>query len=84
MRLGLKGCLIESEIGMAQLGDLLPARKRTLAFWYEANQSTNVTGVQISISGIEFRHKDDGRIELQRMLLSEEKLLEAKLLYGGP
>lgn len=81
--LGFKGCFIESEIGMAQLGDLLPARKRTLAFWYEANQSTNVTGVQIIISGIEFRHKDDGRIELQRMLLSEEKLLEARLLYGG-
>ena len=81
--LGFEGGLIESEIGMAQLGILLPPRKRTLAFWYEANQSISATGMQINISGIEFRQRDDGRVELQRMLLSEGKLLEAKRLYGA-
>lgn len=80
--LGYTSNKIENEIGMAQLGILLPSKKRTLAFWYEANQSINTTGVQVTISGLEIRQKDDGRIELQKMLLNDDKLLEAKALYG--
>lgn len=81
--LGFKGSQIENEIGMAQLGELLPARKRTLAFQYEANQSISADGVQINISGLEIRQKDDGRLEFQKILLSDDKLLEAKVLYGA-
>jgi hypothetical protein len=81
--LGFEGSHIENEIGMAQHGVLLPARKRTLAFWYEANQSISTNGAQINISGLEIRQKDDGGIELQNILLSEAKLLEAKALYGA-
>lgn len=81
--LGYASTQIENEIGMAQLGILLPPDKRTLAFWYEANQVINPSGVQVNISGLEVRQKDDGRLEFQRILLSNQKLLEAKALYGA-
>lgn len=81
--LGYQPSTIENEIGMAQLGILLPPERRTLAFWYEANHSVNADGVLVNISGTEVRQKDDGRLEFQRMLLGEEKLLEAKAIYGA-
>ncbi|MFA6015284.1 MAG: hypothetical protein WC742_09480 [Gallionellaceae bacterium] len=80
---GFKSILIENEIGMAQHGDLLPARPRTLAFWYEANQSVSENEVKIYISGLEIRQTDEGRIALQRMFLGEDKLLDANLMYGS-
>lgn len=79
---GFENLRIESEIGMSQLGDLLPARQRTLAFLYEVNQSISENGTRINISGLEVRQTDDGRLAFQNKFLSDEKLLEAKLLYG--
>lgn len=81
--LGYQARMIETEIGMAQLGILLPPERRTLAFWYEANHSASASGVLVKISGTEVRQMDDGRIEFQRMLLGEEKLLEAKAIYSA-
>jgi len=61
--------------GLHQLGDLQPFRKRLLAFIYEDPISQLANGkLQKNISGIRISQKEDGRLEVQKMLLSKKKL----------
>lgn len=64
-------------VGMSQLGDLRPFRKRTLAFLHESSIKPEEDGsLRMHISGIRFGQLPDGRLEVQRMFLSDEKLAE--------
>jgi len=66
---------LQTVIGMKQLGDLTPFRKRTIGFLFEAPITENVDGkMQMNISGIRFGQLEDGRLQMQKMLLTKEKL----------
>jgi hypothetical protein len=70
---------LSQEIGMSQLGDLRPFRKRTIAFLYESLLRRRADGdLEVNISGVRFGQLEDGRLEMQKMLLSEEKLKKLK------
>ena len=72
--LGHKPSRLQVSTKMDQLGDLTPYRKRLLSFLFESNLVTNKSGEKkLNISGLRISQKEDGRLEVQNMLASEEK-----------
>ena len=65
-----------------QLGDLTPWRQRTLAVMYEQNINRSDTEITLYLSSIRIDQLEDGRLQLQKMLLTDEKLEQAEKLYG--
>ncbi|MGR9107870.1 MAG: hypothetical protein ACU843_13155 [Gammaproteobacteria bacterium] len=79
--LGCNGILVEKEIVMEQLGYLCPYRRRTLSLWYEEDIRKSENGkLQRNISAIKLNHTEKGNIEVQRLLLGDDKI---KLLNEG-
>ena len=75
---------LNQTIGMSQLGDLRPFRKRTIAFLYEAPVVRGSEGkLQMNISGVRFGQLEDGRLEVQKMHLSEERLNQLRRTSGS-
>src|SRR5262249_26971613 len=75
--LGYEPEKINTVIGMKQLGELMPFRKRTLAFLCETTSKRNEQDrPEMNVSGIGVRQVDTGQISLQRMSLTESKLAE--------
>ena len=73
--LGNKPASLQVSTKLEQLGDLMPFRKRLLSFLFESNVIANKEGKQqLYVSGLRISQKVDGKLELQKMLLSEEKL----------
>ena len=66
---------LPATVGMSQLGDLRPFRRRTIAFHYESPITAKADGgLEMNISGIRVGQLDDGRAEFQKLYLSKEKL----------
>lgn len=76
---GYEPSRLKTSIIMRQLGHLEPFRNRLLSFIFEAPILKKPDGtMKMSISGIRMSQKEDGRIEMQNMILSESKLKELK------
>jgi len=70
--LGNKPASLQVSTKLEELGDLMPFRKRLLSFLFESNVIANKEGKQqLYVSGLRISQKVDGKLELQKMLLSE-------------
>ncbi len=66
---------LQASTRLEQLGDLRPFRKRLLSFLFESNIVPNESGGKsLNISGLRISQNEEGRLELQKLLLSEEKV----------
>lgn len=74
--LGYKPSKLNDSVKLAQLGDLTPFRKRTISFWFEKQIKVVDNKKNMHIKGMRIGQNEDGKLELQNMLLSEDKLRE--------
>jgi hypothetical protein len=75
---------IQGSTRLAQLGDLTPFRQRTLSVMFEQSVSMKGGIKDLNLSAIKMNQLEDGRIEIQKILLTKEKLDKARELYGVP
>lgn len=76
---GFEPVPLKTATNMHQLGDLRPFRNRLLSFMFEAPVTKQADGSMVrNISGIRMSQKEDGKIELQKMFLTDKKLTELK------
>ncbi|MCB0699330.1 MAG: hypothetical protein H6551_03010 [Chitinophagales bacterium] len=67
---------------LAQLGDLLPARERTLALMYQTKIIKSEKGNAMDISAIKIDQNTEAKLVLQNCRLNSEKIKEANNMYG--
>ncbi|MDO8282824.1 MAG: hypothetical protein Q7U10_09440 [Thermodesulfovibrionia bacterium] len=73
--LGYQPSPLPTSTNMYQLGDLHPSRNRLLSFIFETPLSIRPDGSkQINISGIRISQLEDGKLQLQNMFLTKDKL----------
>ena len=81
---GYEPASLNIQIGMNQLGELTPFRKRTIAFLYETTVIKQPSsGFQMNITGVNFRQLDTGQLSIQKMVLSDSKREQLKAQYGN-
>ncbi|PKN95249.1 MAG: hypothetical protein CVU44_00795 [Chloroflexi bacterium HGW-Chloroflexi-6] len=72
---GYEPSQIQTSVSMRQLGDLQPFRNRLLGFIFESPIIKQPDGtMKRNISSIRVSQKEDGRLSLQKMYLTENKL----------
>jgi len=79
---GAEQKLHADSIRLGQLGDLTPWRYRTLAVMLENKMERRGEENAMNIGAIRLDQNEEGKPVLQRMFLSEDKLGQAKILYG--
>lgn len=75
---------LNTSIHMSQLGELVPPRKRLLGFIFENPISRKADGsYEMNIRGMRISHTEQGTVEIQQHLLTEEQLKKLKGAEDG-
>ena len=76
--LGYKPSAVTDSVKLSQLGDLTPFRKRTLYLWVEKKVKVEGKNRNMNIKGMRIGQNEDGKLELQNVLVSDKKIVELK------
>ena len=74
--LGYAPTTITDSVKLSQLGDLTTFRKRTLSLWVEKKIQVQGEILNMNIKAMRIGQKEDGRLELQNVLVSQKKIKE--------
>jgi hypothetical protein len=74
--LGYTPTEVTDSIKLTQLGELTPFRKRTLSLWVDKTFKIEGEKNSLYIKALRMGQKENGKLELQTVLLSEKKLAE--------
>jgi hypothetical protein len=74
--LGYTPSALTDSVKLSQLGELTPFRKRTLSLWVEKKVKVEGNIRNMNIKGMRIGQNEDGKLELQNMIVSDKKIAE--------